>query len=93
MSDNGAPFNSFKFKEFGKQYGIILLNSPPYNPQSNGQAEVAVRIVKSGLKKLVGDASKKGSLQEHLRRPGGLPELAADFRRKYPAGNVIVLHS
>lgn len=74
VSDNGAPFNSFKFKNFGKKYGINILNSPPYNPQSNGQAEVGVRIIKMGLKKLAGDKSRRGSIEEDLRR------VLADYR-------------
>lgn len=72
VSDNGAPFNSFKFKNFGKQYGINILNSPPYNPQSNGQAEV--RIINTGLKKLTGDKNRRGSIEEDLRR------VLADYR-------------
>ena len=39
VSDNGPPFNSHDFKNFLKRQGIFVLNSPPYNPARNGQAE------------------------------------------------------
>lgn len=50
-SDNGPPFNSFKFIQWSKEKGISLLKSPPYHPQSNGLAERGVQTVKSVLKK------------------------------------------
>ena len=52
VSDNGPPFNSYKLETYCKNHKITLLHSPPYNPESNGQAEVAVRIIKNSLKKL-----------------------------------------
>lgn len=45
-SDNGPCFNSFSFKQFAKQYGFAHITSSPLFPQSNGQAELAVKIAK-----------------------------------------------
>lgn len=53
VSDNGPPFNSHTFKSFLQKQGIKVLNSPPYNPASNGQAERLVRTVKDVLKKFL----------------------------------------
>ena len=44
-SDNGPQFRD-KFKEFCMAHNIELDNSSPYNPQSNGLAEAAVKSVK-----------------------------------------------
>ena len=59
VSDNGPPFNSGQFRAFCEKRGIKCLKSPPYHPESNGLAEVAVRVVKAGLKKLCLDQSNR----------------------------------
>ncbi|UYV71684.1 K02A2.6-like [Cordylochernes scorpioides] len=51
VSDNGPPFFSSDFGDFLSKNGISHVTSPPYHPQSNGQAEVSVREVKKLLKK------------------------------------------
>lgn len=51
VSDNGPPFGSKQFVEFGKQNGIKMTRIPPYHPESNGLAERAVQTVKSVFKK------------------------------------------
>lgn len=50
-SDNGPQFSSEDFKDFSKEYGFIHAKSSPKFPQSNGQVERAVKIVKDILKK------------------------------------------
>lgn len=52
VSDNGTSFTSQQFKDFCKLNGITHLTSPTYSPASNGQAEIAVKIVKKHLKGL-----------------------------------------
>ena len=53
----GRPhsLNSVVFNKYCKERLIDLTHSPPYLPQSNGQAERGVQTVKNGLKKLLAD--------------------------------------
>lgn len=46
---------------------IKLLHSPPYSPESNGQADVGVRIVKTALKKITKE-NKRLTLEVRLKR-------------------------
>lgn len=50
-SDNGTQFSSQNFASFAKTYKFKHVTSSPRYPQSNGQAEAAVKIVKNILKK------------------------------------------
>ena len=52
VSDNAACFTGEEFKDFVTSNGIKHITSAPHHPASNGLAERAVQIVKSGLKKL-----------------------------------------
>lgn len=67
VTDNGPPFNSFKFTQFCEYHNVKLLHSPTYHPESNGQEEVSVKIVKSGLNKLVMEHPKE-TIEELLKR-------------------------
>lgn len=51
VSDNGPPFNAYKFKEFCISHGIKCTKSPSWNPQSNGQAENNVETVKRAFRR------------------------------------------
>ena len=51
VSDNGPQFSAEVFAEFTKSYGITHQTSSPRYPQGNGEAERAVKTVKSILNK------------------------------------------
>uniref|UniRef100_A0A914Y6S4 Integrase catalytic domain-containing protein n=1 Tax=Panagrolaimus superbus TaxID=310955 RepID=A0A914Y6S4_9BILA len=51
VTDNGSQFASGVFAEYCNMHGIKHIHSPIYHPQSNGQAERAVDIVKRFVKK------------------------------------------
>ena len=51
ISDNGPQFSSHEFSQFASTYCIEHVTSNPYFPQSNGEAERAVRTIKGLLKK------------------------------------------
>ncbi|XP_061705627.1 uncharacterized protein K02A2.6-like [Cydia pomonella] len=51
ISDNGPPFSSEQFASFLMKNGVTHITSAPYQPASNGEAEIAVRTIKKCLKK------------------------------------------
>lgn len=50
VSENAVEFKAQKFKGWLKQIGSKPMNSPPYNPSSNGQSERFVRTLNDALK-------------------------------------------
>nr|XP_049467006.1 uncharacterized protein K02A2.6-like [Anopheles coluzzii] len=63
VSDNGRQFTSWEFEDFCNSNGIEHIRSPPYHPQSNGQAERFVDTFKRALSKI---RKGKVSLQEAI---------------------------
>ena len=51
MTDNGPQFISNEMNQFSSAYGFHHVTSSPHYHQSNGQAELAVKTVKSLLTK------------------------------------------
>ena len=51
MTDNGLQFSAHVFSTFLNDYGFTHITSSPWFPQSNGEAEHAVKTVKALLKK------------------------------------------
>ena len=52
VSDNGLGFVSEEFESFMHSNGIKHITTAPYYPSSNGLAEQAVQVLKSGLRKV-----------------------------------------
>ena len=50
-TDNGPQFASKDYMDFASQYGFTHTTSSPYHSQGNGQAEAAVKVLESMLKK------------------------------------------
>ena len=63
VSDNAACFMGEEFNTFTTVNGIKHITSAPHHPASNGLAERAVQIVKSGLRKVT-----EGSMNTRLAK-------------------------
>ena len=50
QSDGGSQFVSREFQDFASTWGFMHTFSSPYNSQSNGEAELVVKIAKRLLK-------------------------------------------
>ncbi|KAF7659393.1 hypothetical protein LDENG_00298800, partial [Lucifuga dentata] len=50
-TDNGPQFTADIFRQFASEWGFVHTTSSPRYPQSNGEAERAVRMVKTMLQK------------------------------------------
>ncbi|PIC43510.1 hypothetical protein B9Z55_004221 [Caenorhabditis nigoni] len=73
VSDNGTQFTSSQFQSFCKDRGISHLRSPPFHPQSNGQAERFVDTIKRGLGKLKGEETTDTALYVFLQNYRSTP--------------------
>lgn len=62
ISDRGTHFCNRKFGALLKKYGVTHKVSTSYHPQTNGQAEVSNRDVKSILENTVNRSRKDWSL-------------------------------
>ena len=66
-TDGGPQFRSSAFASFCSEWNICHDPSSPYNPQSNGAAEAAVKALKHLLMKIgKGDAYNSSAFREGL---------------------------
>ncbi|PIO68749.1 integrase core domain protein [Teladorsagia circumcincta] len=66
ITDNGTQFTSTTFVNFCRRRGIKHVRSPPFHPQSNGQAERFVDTFKRGLAKSKREEPTADALQAFL---------------------------
>ena len=70
ITDNGPQFTSQEFQTFSRKWEFKHVTSSPMHPQSNGKAEVTVKIAKSLIKKAIRDNKDyKHSLLEWRNAP------------------------
>lgn len=58
---------AYEFKEFGKMFSIEHNIATPYDPRSNGKAELFVCSLKRALKKANNEKQSEEALQKSLR--------------------------
>ncbi|XP_055699110.1 uncharacterized protein K02A2.6-like [Phlebotomus papatasi] len=66
VTDCGRQFDCMEFNTFCEMSGIMHITTPPYHPQSNGQAERFVDTLKRSMKKLKDSGDVHSSLQKFL---------------------------
>ncbi|CAN6712994.1 unnamed protein product [Malus baccata var. baccata] len=59
VMDHGPSFISKEVEEFASKYKIKMIQSSPYYPQSNGQAEASNKILVNIIKRMVIDSLEK----------------------------------
>ena len=63
ISDGGSHFINRTFAKLLEKYGVTHKVATPYHPQTNGQAEISNRKIKSILQKVVGTSRKDWSFK------------------------------
>ena len=62
-TDGGPPFNGYEYKQFLTRWDIQPRLSSAYYPQSNGRAELAVKVAK---KIILGNSGANGDINNEL---------------------------
>uniref|UniRef100_A0A1I7T583 RNA-directed DNA polymerase n=1 Tax=Caenorhabditis tropicalis TaxID=1561998 RepID=A0A1I7T583_9PELO len=88
VSDNGTQFTSDEFAKFCRIRGIKHLRSPPFHPQSNGQAERFVDTFKRALQKSKGEGTTQEALQTFLMSYRSTP-CSSSHNQLSPAENFL----
>ena len=86
LTDNGRQFVSAEFRSFTRQWRFDHRTSSPHYPRSNGQAEAAVKVAKSMMRKAIEDETDvyKAFLdyRNTPRKTTGLSPVQALMQRK-----------
>ncbi|XGW09189.1 hypothetical protein V3C99_011472 [Haemonchus contortus] len=88
VSDNGTQFTSAEFQDFCRINGIKHVRSPPFHPQSNGQAERFVDTFKRSIGKIRSKGPAVDALHTFLFTYRNTPCTASPDGRS-PAENFI----
>ncbi|EFO97163.1 hypothetical protein CRE_03461 [Caenorhabditis remanei] len=88
VTDNGSQFSSKQLEQFCKLNGITHVRSPPFHPQSNGQAERFVDTLKRALQKLRGEGNSDSAVTTFLQTYRATP-CAASPNGLSPAENFL----
>ena len=59
ITDNGPQFSNGEFSSFAREWGFHKPAKSPYNQQSNGKAESAVKIARNIMRKTSRDKKDK----------------------------------
>ena len=67
-TDNGPPFNSYRFTEFAKEWGFVHRKITPYWPRANGEAESFMKKLGKVLRTAaISGEDKQTAVQKFLR--------------------------
>ncbi|PIO71365.1 integrase core domain protein [Teladorsagia circumcincta] len=88
VSDNGTKLTSVEFQHFCRKNGIQHVRSPPFQPQSNGQAERFVDTFKRSIGKMKNNGPTVDALHTFLFTYRSTPCTASPNGRS-PAENFI----
>ncbi|CAI2737207.1 unnamed protein product, partial [Dicrocoelium dendriticum] len=80
VTDNGTQFTSATFTEFCRKCAVQYVRSPPFHPQSNGQAERFVNRLKRALYKSKGEGRTEEVVDQFLFLHRSTPDPQAPDR-------------
>ncbi len=77
LTDNGPPYTAHETRDFGKDCGLLIRNTPSYSPESNGMAEAFVKTFKRDYAYLADLEDAESVIRQ-------LPAWFADYNENHP---------